>query len=244
MSIILTPAALISNSWKCKPRPYTLYAVKMGNYRAVNGTGTLIFNGILLGLGAAAPIGPVNVEIARRCLRGGFAAGAALGAGAVTVDMLYSVLAVLGVRRLASYPLVYWPVAAAGVALLAYMGVSSLLNARQVARQALNTNPPLPSARGGYITGLLMTATNPMTLVFWFTVIATVAADRPASAIPFLALGVVIGAGAWVIGFCSVLSFAGRFKQPWWMIAADEFGGATLIGLAGAALLRALRGPL
>ena len=34
----------------------------------------LLGNGLLLGLGAAAPIGPVNVEIARRTLRHGPAA--------------------------------------------------------------------------------------------------------------------------------------------------------------------------
>ena len=35
----------------------------------------LIAKGIALGLGAAVPIGPVNVQIARRTLRGGFGAG-------------------------------------------------------------------------------------------------------------------------------------------------------------------------
>ena len=36
-----------------------------------------IANGVLIGLGAAVPIGPVNVEIARRTLRSGWAAGVA-----------------------------------------------------------------------------------------------------------------------------------------------------------------------
>ena len=40
----------------------------------------LLLQGILIGLGAAVPIGPVNVEIARRTLRGGFLAGLFLGA--------------------------------------------------------------------------------------------------------------------------------------------------------------------
>ena len=38
--------------------------------------------GILLGWGVAVPLGPVNVEIARRTLRGGFRAGFFLGMGA------------------------------------------------------------------------------------------------------------------------------------------------------------------
>ena len=39
--------------------------------------------GILLGWGVAVPLGPVNVEIARRTLRRGFRAGFFLGMGAV-----------------------------------------------------------------------------------------------------------------------------------------------------------------
>jgi len=54
---------------------------------------TLLFlNGLALGLGAAAPIGPVNVEIARRTLRFGRRAGFLLGCGAVTVDVGYAVV--------------------------------------------------------------------------------------------------------------------------------------------------------
>ena len=36
---------------------------------------SVLGGGILLGLGAAAPIGPVNLEIARRAMRFGFWAG-------------------------------------------------------------------------------------------------------------------------------------------------------------------------
>src|SRR4051794_29175597 len=52
----------------------------------------LLLNGVGLGLGAAAPIGPVNVEIARRTLRFGRRAGFLLGCGAVTVDVFYAVV--------------------------------------------------------------------------------------------------------------------------------------------------------
>ena len=56
----------------------------------------LILKGVALGLGAAVPIGPVNVELARRTLRGGFSRGFALGCGAVTADVTYAILASFG----------------------------------------------------------------------------------------------------------------------------------------------------
>src|SRR3954468_2319963 len=83
----------------------------------------LIFKGTLLGLGAAVPIGPVNVEIVRRTLRGGFLAGFALGCGAVTVDVCYAVLSSLGVGLLLRRPLFYWLLTFGGIALLTYLGV-------------------------------------------------------------------------------------------------------------------------
>src|SRR6187551_2601489 len=64
-------------------------------------TATMFAKGVLLGLGAAVPIGPVNVQIARQALRNGFGAGFALGCGAVTVDVFYAALTSVGVERLA-----------------------------------------------------------------------------------------------------------------------------------------------
>ena len=77
--------------------------------------------GIVLGLGAAAPIGPVNVEIARRTLRGGFVPGFALGCGAVSVDVLYAVLSSQGLQRVLDRPVVYWTLAVGGIAVLLYL---------------------------------------------------------------------------------------------------------------------------
>src|SRR3954468_22756240 len=81
----------------------------------------LLARGVLLGLGAAVPIGPVNVEIARRTLRGGFFAGFALGCGAVTVDILYAALSSLSFTRLLTAPAVARVAGAAGVVLLMYL---------------------------------------------------------------------------------------------------------------------------
>lgn len=204
----------------------------------------LLINGILFGLGAAVPIGPVNIEIARRSLRGGFLAGVALGCGAVTVDVTYTVLYAVGVSRFTQNPWVYWPLAISGVLLLGYLGVLSLRGARTAARGHLLDASSVPSLHGGYLTGLLMTATNPMTLAFWFTVLPALAGtltDQPARDLPVICVGVFLGAIGWVLAFSGLLGVAGRFRKPWWLTAADEIGGAMLLALAGAALLRAIR---
>lgn len=193
------------------------------------------------------PIGPVNVEIARRSLRSGFLAGAAVGWGAVTVDVSYAVVYSLGVSHFVMTAWVFWPVAITGVLLLIYLGLSSLCSARSAARNCLTDQPSRPSVHGGYLTGLLMTASNPMTLAFWFTVMPAFVGritDQPWRDMPVICAGVFLGAMGWVIVFAGLLGLAGRFRKPWWMSAADEAGGVMLLALAAVALLRAIRGYL
>lgn len=196
---------------------------------------SLLLNGVLFGLGAAIPIGPVNVEIARRTLRGGFAAGVALGCGAVTIDVAYCVLYAAGVAQLVNQSIVYRPLGIAGILMLLYLGIMSLRGAREAGRIDVIGSPAVPSIHGAYLTGLLMTATNPMTLAFWFTVLPGMAGTitaQPGRDLPIICLGVFIGAIGWVCFFAGLLSLAGRFRKPWWMIAADEIGGFILLGLA------------
>src|SRR4051812_10527147 len=204
-----------------------------------------LLKGLLLGIGAAAPLGPVNVEIARRTLRGGFLAGFALGCGAVTVDVTYAILSSLGFRILADKPLIFWPLSIGGVLLLCYLGGMSWRDAIRAMRAPpsddLMSSPP-PSLHGGYVTGLLMTLVNPMTLLFWFTSVpSTVAAmsnaagagsgrsGRPEHDLPMICTGVFLGTIAWVICFASTLKFAGRWRRQGWMIVADAFGGTMLL---------------
>jgi threonine/homoserine/homoserine lactone efflux protein len=157
--------------------------------------------GIVLGLGAAAPIGPVNVEIARRTLRGGFVPGFALGCGAVSVDVLYAVLSSQGLQRVLDRPAVYWTLGVGGIAVLLYLSAlcfRAAWRARRVDPLTVPTTSPEPggaaggapmsdpgrepnggpapaapagTARGAYGAGVLMTLLNPLTLAFWFVAV-------------------------------------------------------------------------
>ena len=61
-----------------------------------------------------------------------------------------------------------------GVIFLTYLGVICWVGAIKAARASTENEislAPAPSLRGGYITGLLMTLLNPMTLGFWFVAV-------------------------------------------------------------------------
>src|SRR5436190_8319667 len=111
---------------------------------------TIVINGVVLGLGAAVPIGPVNVEIARRTLRGGFIHGFVLGCGAVTVDVSYAILTSFGLTWLLNRSTFYWPFTIGGVIVLTYLGVMCWVGAIKAANfgtESEKSAAPPPSLR-------------------------------------------------------------------------------------------------
>ena len=218
---------------------------------------TLLAKGVALGLGAAVPIGPVNVQIARRALREGFWQAFALGCGAVTADVVYAVLTSLGVRRVFEMPAVEWTVRVGGILLLSYLALLCLRSEREAwrtdpiagagGRSGADSRQPRGSLRAAYVTGLAMTLFNPMTLAFWFVAVPALVgsvADDVAQELPLVGAGVFIGTVAWVVTFSAGLALAGRYRRNWWLAAADAAGGFALLVFAAAALLSSLRSLL
>ena len=201
--------------------------------------------GILLGLGAAVPIGPINVLIIRRCLERGFWSGVSLGCGAVTVDVVYAVAAALGARAVGESPWVFWPMSVGGIWLLAYLGYLSLAGARSdYRREILPTEAGIGSWKdrlAGYATGVGMTATNPMTLAFWFVAMPNTAMNvggHDASGLPAMCLGVFAATLTWVACISAVMALLGRWRRSWWLAAASEIGGTILVVFAVLAFVR------
>jgi L-lysine exporter family protein LysE/ArgO len=218
--------------------------------RVMAGEGAIFLRGVVLGLGAAVPIGPVNVQIARHALRRGFRAGFALGCGAVTVDVTYAVLTSLGAERLGEYAPFQWTLRVGGIALLTFLGVMCFAGERQAWRADPLAGATQAGARfgqgaaGAYTTGLLMTLLNPMTLAFWFMAVPAIAGPVAGDTRHELAIvcsGVFAGTVCWVVFFAGVLSLAGRYRRNWWLAAADAAGGAALLVFAAAALLSSVR---
>lgn len=199
-------------------------------------------SGLLLGLGAAVPIGPVNVEIARRTLRGGFWPGFALGCGAVTVDVTYAILSSLLFRPFIGQRWIQWAIGIPGILLLGYLGAMSLRAAKEhLHHDPLKETPPAGSVHAAYVTGLFMTLLNPMTLGFWFVAVPARVASITGEArrdLPMICAGVFIGTLGWVLLYASMLNWIGRYRRNWWMAVADGVGGLVLIGFALAAAWR------
>ena len=118
----------------------------------------------------AAPIGPVNIEIIRRGLRDGFVAALMVGCGSTAADLLYVILVYLGVAPLAQRPLFRIPLDAAAAAVLGLLAWECYREARgRVLLPAGDGTREAVPNRNALASGFLITLTNPMTIVFYFS---------------------------------------------------------------------------
>jgi threonine/homoserine/homoserine lactone efflux protein len=205
----------------------------------------IVLEGMGVGVALAAPIGPINIEIVRRGLSGGFRHGWLVGCGAVTADTIYCTAVVSGLAPLAGSSTLRAPLLLAGAIVLSYLGVVGLRATRR--GEHLPAHPP--SARRSYATGFIMAIANPFGIIYWLSIgaalVASAVGRAGASAAPLLIGGVFAGILCWVT-FLSGLTRAGRrILSTQGMLWLSGAGAVGLIGFGlyfGIAGLRTLVG--
>jgi threonine/homoserine/homoserine lactone efflux protein len=215
----------------------------------VPGAALIMAKGFGIGLGVAAPIGPVNIEIIRRGLRAGFLEPFVLGMGAVTADGVYLALVCLGVSQVAQVPAVRISLMTFGVAMLGFLGVMAIrdgLRLREIPSLEPKSDDPsgAPSKRSlwrVYGLGIAMMATNPMSVAAWLSFSSVVIGSAHANPMAYVwfALSVPVGCTTWVVFISTVLHFGRRFVNLTIMRAVNMLGGAVLLFFA-ALLLRSI----
>jgi L-lysine exporter family protein LysE/ArgO len=201
----------------------------------------LIFVGLLLGLGAAIPIGPINLEIIRRNLRFGTSAGLCLGLGACCADVTYLALLSLGVLQLLNHPLVLKLTGIVGSCILGWFGYQALrLKARHVSDTAPHAEK-IKSNKRHFLDGYFLTLINPFTILFWSSISATIAVIATSHlSVFYTGFGVLFGAFSWDMSLNFFLHFT-RHRLPKSAVQKiNAAGGLILICFAVAGLLHAL----
>jgi L-lysine exporter family protein LysE/ArgO len=127
--------------------------------------------GFLLGLGAAVPLGPINVLIMSNALRH-YGAAVALGSGAMSADITYLLLILLGLFHFMENPTIKLIMAVAGSAFLLYLawlifkGRNEPIHLQKIEKPRLLSN---------WLKGYTLTLLNPYTVIFWLSVSAYIA---------------------------------------------------------------------
>ena len=156
---------------------------------------TALLAGLGIGMLVAFQVGPIFLLCARTSARFGFAPGAAIGAGAATIDLAYAILGALGASLLLTAAPLRVGLGLAGAGVLAYMGLRTLYDAFRV-RLGGESELEVVSPMAAYRTALLATASNPLTILTWAAVFSGAAvsdlAGEPWHAAAFVA-GTALG---------------------------------------------------
>ncbi len=158
----------------------------------------LFLRGLVIGFSIAAPVGPIGILCIRRTLAEGRASGFLSGLGAATADALYGCVAGFGLTVVSAFLVDQraWIQLIGGVFLLA-LGVRTLRSkpAERAAQASAGS-----SLAGSYLSTLLLTLTNPMTIISFagiFAALGVAETGGSLAAAAWLVAGVFLGSAAW-----------------------------------------------
>ena len=209
-------------------------------------TTSLFFTAAGVGLAIAAPVGPMGMLCIRRTLTGGPRAGLAIGFGIATGDAFYGLIAALGLVGISQFMLAYdRPLHLVAGLFLLYLGVRTLL--QKPAPDAANGDGKLAQVgRAGtlraYASALLLTLTNPQTVIMFAALFTTLAPRGAFSSTIALTTvgGVFCGSIAWWCFLVTAVSLARHAIGSKLRVTIDRVVGFALAAFGVVEIRRAL----
>ena len=154
---------------------------------------TSFIEGILLGLGAAVPLGAINILVMNTALRR-YSAAVAIGVGAITSDITYLIVILFGFLHFVDNPNLTKAITIVGALFMVYLAWMVWKN-RNEPIHAISTKKM--SLWKYYIKGYILTLINPYSIVFWFSVSAYIS-SKELSVLATVA-GLLLSTSSWVI---------------------------------------------
>lgn len=193
---------------------------------------SLFFKAMLIGLSIAAPVGPIGLLCIQRTLKHGMRTGFVSGMGAACADAVYGAIGAFGMVAVTDYFVsLSTPLAIAGALFLAWMGVKLILSKAQFMDQGETGKQSFVKT---FLSIFLLTITNPMTIVSFIAVFASIAgpvAVHP-SAAAFMVAGVFTGSALWWLILSSGVALIRKKISATVMTLINRVGGCLLLGFA------------
>jgi threonine/homoserine/homoserine lactone efflux protein len=129
-----------------------------------------LLRGVAIGLAVAIPVGPIALLCMRRTLERGFLIGFGTGLGAAIADLIYASIAAFGISAVEEMLLEYRTSLSliGGIFLL-------ILAARTAAGKGVVESTKVPTAASAvtaFVSGFVLTATNPLTVLGFVAIFA------------------------------------------------------------------------
>ena len=201
---------------------------------------SLLVRGTILGFSIAAPVGPIGVLVIRESMTAGRRAGLLTGLGAATADGLYGLVGGLGLTTVSALLVSH------ATALRVVGGVFMLwLGARTFLAAPAGEAAAVTAREDGriYLTGLLLTVTNPMTILSFAAMFAGLGVasgmDGRWAGVVTLVAGVLSGSAAWWLILSGAASIAGRKLTPSRLRWVNRVSGLIITAFGTLALVAA-----
>lgn len=199
-----------------------------------------LLSGVVIGFSIAAPVGPIGVLCIRRTLAEGRLHGLVSGLGAATADALYGCIAAFGLAFVSDF-LVQQQVwlRVVGSAFLLFLGVRTIL-AKPKQKPQDDKKLGLASSYG---STFLLTLTNPVTIISFAAVFASLGLGSTASdygSAALLVLSVFTGSSSWWLILSGSVSLLRAKVTPRVLLWINRVSGAIIVVFGVVALLSVL----
>lgn len=204
---------------------------------------TLFIKGIMVGLLASIPLGPIGIICIQRTVNKGKLSGFLSGIGAASADTIFATIAGFSLTFIIGYieeKQVVFQAIGGLVILLLGIKIFYTNPIKQLRRHKRKKNNLLED----YLSVLLLTITNPLAIFLFVALFASlgIVSDDMGITAPLLTVsGVFIGAIIWWYTLTTLVSIYRskfRLKQLWWI---NKISGALIFTLGSTALLGTIR---
>lgn len=200
----------------------------------------LFVRGLVIGFSIAAVVGPIGMLCIQRTLHNGFLYGLVTGMGAATADGLYGSVAGFGLTALATFLIAQleW-IRLIGGLFLIYLGIRTILT--KPAKQAANAQAH--TFFGAYLSTLLLTLTNPLTILSFAAIFAGIGVGGAGGgkssffAALLVVCGVFLGSTLWWCLLTGGLSLLRGKFTPRWLLWVNRISGSIILLFGVLALL-------
>ena len=193
------------------------------------------FDGMVAGYGIAIPVGAVAILIVGAAMRGGFRYGFSAGAGAATADLLYALVAAVAGSVIAAR-LEPWSaqIRAVSAAVLAAIAVWGLVGIRRRTESAADLGVRRSDLIGNYLRFLGITIINPLTVVYFTTLVLGSGLGRQQGLVPLalFAGGAFLASLSWQTLLAAAGAFGRRGLSPRARAVTLVVGNLVVLGLA------------
>ncbi|MBG6286604.1 MULTISPECIES: LysE family translocator [Pseudomonas] len=199
---------------------------------------TLFFAALLFGIVFCLSPGAVLAETLRRGLKGGFRPALLVQFGSLIGDAVWALIGLTGLALLFGHETLRLPLTLASAAYLAWLGVQSLRDAREVG--VVEEGDTGEHNAGAFASGAMLSLSNPKNIVYWGALGGAMAGL--VDGVPSLADSLVFFAGFMTASVLCCFLCAGlvdwlrRNASPRWHRVSHALCGVVLLVLAGLAL--------